>query len=135
MTVTDTGFIVLVAVDDEALNNELMERVFHGRAKWKLQTYKSGEAALERLNGEGVDLLLVDHSMPGISGVELLRELRSRGNQTPAVVVTAFPESPEVIEAFNSGLARYIVAKPWRSADLIRTIERALSRKPSAPQA
>lgn len=121
--------IVLVAVDDEQMNNELMERVFRDRTKWSLQTVPSGEAALQAFgDGRKVDLVLVDHSMPGISGVEFLRRLRQSGNATPAVMVTAYPEAPEVIAAWNDGLARYIVAKPWRANDLVRTIERALAR-------
>lgn len=121
---------VLIAVDDEELNNELLRRVFHNRRDLHLDTVRSSEEALALVGtGKRVDLLLVDHSMPGISGVELLRQLRARGDQTPAVMVTAFPEAPEVIAAFNEGLARYIVAKPWRAADLTRTIDRALSRR------
>ena len=129
---TEVSLIVVVAVDDESLNNELMQRVFHSQKTMKVHTLTSAEEALEFLAHDKAQLLLVDHSMPGMSGIELLRALRARGSDIPAVMVTAFPESKEVLEAWESGLLKYIVPKPWRSADLFKIVDRALARSKTA---
>lgn len=120
--------VAILAVDDEALNTELMQRVFRNRNDVTLITASNGTDALQVLRDNNVDLMLVDQSMPNMSGVALVREAFAKGHKPVCVMVTAYPEMKEVLEAWEQGLVRYIVPKPWRAADLLQTIDRALSR-------
>jgi len=118
----------VLAVDDEDLNSELMQRVFRTRTAVALTTVSSGEDALAALAKNPVDLMLIDQSMPHMTGVQLVRKAFAAGFKPICIVVTGYPEMKEVIEAWEQGLVRYIVTKPWRTADLLETIDRALAR-------
>lgn len=111
----------VLIVDDDALNLRTMERVF--RRQFDMRLVASGEAALEVLD-EGFDVALVDYTMPGMTGVELLRELARRSPSTGRVLVTAHAHLPEVVDALASGLAHAVLPKPWERDDILAWVDR-----------
>ena len=118
----------ILAVDDELLSAELVQRAFRSQPQVSLMTCRSGVEALSLLKDNAIDLMIVDQSMPNMSGVDLVRQAIACGHRPVCIMVTAYPEMKEVIEAWEQGLVRYIVPKPWRASDLLQTIDRALSR-------
>ncbi len=115
----------LLIVDDDALNLDALTRVL--RHDYELVRAQSTDEALQILRDEGryIDLILADKSMPGRSGVELLEEAKQL---SPAmrIVLTAYPDASDLVEAINRGEVYRYVTKPWSPEELKVVITRAL---------
>lgn len=72
---------------------------------------------------DGVDCLLVDHHLPGMTGLELLEQLRADGDQTPALMMTGLPDRSMVPRAKRIGVK--LLHKPISEKRLVLSIERA----------
>jgi two-component system phosphate regulon response regulator PhoB len=79
----------------------------------------SAEAALERAHERHFDLLVLDWSLPGMTGLELCRKIRAEPSlaTTPVLFLTAHSSSKDIVDAFASGADDY-VAKPFRAPEL-----------------
>src|SRR5438132_1417513 len=94
---------------------------------------KSGEEALRFLAKESFDLLLVDKNMPGISGIELIRQVREADEEVAIVMMTAYASAESIVETLNLGIDAY-VEKPFASVfDLVKLCEEILERKKRPP--
>ena len=104
----------LLLVDDDATNQDLLSRRLK-RAGYATEVAGSGYEALDVLARREVELVLLDSMMPGLSGIDLLRQLRQRftSARLPIIMVTALGESDRVVEALNLGANDYI-SKPSR---------------------
>ena len=88
-----------------------------------------GNAALAQMAGLQPDLVLLDIMMPGMSGIEVLRQIREREDVDPAVVMLSCLSHPNTtMRALDEGADNYVV-KPFRVSDLIDTLERVLERR------
>ena len=88
--------------------------------------YESGDAFLAALPvAEGC--LLTDVRMPGITGLELVRELKSRGVELPVIVMTGHGDVPLAVEAMKAGVVDFI-EKPFSDDVLIAAIKAAFER-------
>ncbi len=127
--------IHILAVDDETLNNELIQRTFRSYPQYDVHVVESALDGIAYLNaGHEVQMILVDQSMPQMSGTAFVREIHKLGYRPQVVMVTAFPELKEVIEIWQEGLVRGILPKPWRAIDLVRTVDRYAAKLiPAAP--
>jgi len=72
---------------------------------------EDGQEALEEIDKTSFDVILLDLRMPGIDGMETLRRLRARGNNTPVVVVTAHGEVPHAVEAMKLGAVDFLASR------------------------
>jgi DNA-binding response OmpR family regulator len=126
----------ILIVDDEP-NVRLMFRTALGSSGdgAVIGEAEDGQEALEKLEKTSFDVIVLDLRMPGIDGMETLRRLRGRGNNTPVVVVTAHGEVPHAVEAMKLGAVDFL-AKPLTPDTLRRVVvevcERARQTK-SAP--
>lgn len=84
--------------------------------------------ALQRLREESFDLLITDLKMPEMSGVELLRAVRTELPGIAVIIMTAYPTVETAIEALRQGANDYVI-KPFRAEALLHTVERALREK------
>lgn len=66
-------------------------------------TAKSGEQAIEKLKEMKVNLVLLDMAMPGMNGIETLRELRKIVPDLPVIMITAYRDAEKVVDAFRLG--------------------------------
>ena len=89
-----------------------------------------GDEALSRFPGSGADLLLTELLLPGLDGLSLLRQLKSEGALTHAIVLSAFFN--DRIARAVSGAADDYLAKPCRTEDLLRHIRECVLGTPSA---
>ncbi len=87
-----------------------------------------GAEALSWLDHNAHDLILLDRMLPGMSGIELLQKLRSAGNSTPVILITALGELQDKIDGLDSGADDYIV-KPFAFEELMARI-RSIFRRP-----
>jgi two-component system C4-dicarboxylate transport response regulator DctD len=79
--------------------------------------------AIARVSGEPLDLVLCDIRMPGISGLELVRQIREIDPELPCIVVTGHGSAEQSVEALNAGAFWYL-EKPFeqRSLDVVRQL-------------
>lgn len=78
----------ILVVDDNELNLAVIKGLLK-RTKMQVDTVGSGQECLERLGGEPYDLLLLDHMMPNMDGIETFHEIRNRGILLPVIILTA----------------------------------------------
>src|SRR5690242_406315 len=115
----------ILAVDDEKLNCDLVSRTFQGDPRYELTIALSAAEALQQCAAQKFDLFLIDQSMPGMTGTELVDVLWQNGLKPLVVMLTAYPELKQVIDAWQQGRVRSVISKPWRAADLVQAVERA----------
>lgn len=119
--------ITVLSVDDEEMNNDLIRRVFRTRAQYVLHVATSGQEALDVVQNEHVEILLVDQSMPGMTGVQFLEQAKSIRPEAVCIMVTGYPELDDVVQALDRGLVSHVIVKPWRPEDLISAVDRAVA--------
>ncbi|MGA3039942.1 MAG: EAL domain-containing protein [Bryobacteraceae bacterium] len=119
----------LLLVDDDPTNQDLLSRRLR-RAGYATEVAGSGYEALDVLARREVELVLLDSMMPGLSGIDLLRQLRQRFSpaRLPIIMVTALGESERVVEALNLGANDYI-SKPVDFPVALARIKAQLERK------
>jgi diguanylate cyclase (GGDEF)-like protein len=119
---------VILFVDDEPEVLALLRRTFTAADGYEAVTASGGAEALGILAGREVDLLVTDQRMPGMSGVELVEQARRLHPDLCAILLTAYTDPRDIVDAINRGeVYRYIV-KPWESSDLRQTVVRALEQ-------
>ena len=85
----------------------------------------SAEEALESLKAEDVDAVLTDRRLPGMDGVELVRQIKAEHPDLAVVVMTAYGTIESAVEAMRLGAEDYLV-KPFEAAELLLVIRRAI---------
>jgi CheY-like chemotaxis protein len=108
-----------------------MVRVFRKREGRRVITALSGPEALQILATTKVDVILTDYSMPDMSGVELIERARAIAPRVISIMVTGYPELPDVVSAQARGLVLHVISKPWKASEVYETVERALATRAS----
>lgn len=119
---TEREIRVLLVDDDDAVRLAL-SRVLR-RLKMSVTTASSGNAALELIGAERFDVVLSDVMMPGMSGIELLREIRGRDLELPVILMTGTPLLQTAMEAVEHGAYKYLT-KPIPATVLTENVQRA----------
>jgi len=117
----------LMIVDDELDVREYLKNYFK-RRKIEVLTAESGEKALEVLQGQQPDLMLLDVRMAGIDGVETLKRIREAGNGLPVIMVTGV-EDKEVLDALKPLRIEACIHKPLILEELEKEVLQRLSKK------
>jgi two-component system response regulator HydG len=117
---------LLVADDDPAVRQSL-ERTL-AREGYTVVLAPDGLAAIDRLRGGGIDLVLSDLKMPGLNGLELLREVKTVSPDLDVIMLTAFGTVEEAVRAMKDGAVDFLT-KPFQRAQLVRVIRKALERR------
>ena len=119
---------VILFVDDEPEVLALLRRTFPESEGYETLTAPGGAEALAILASRPVELLVTDQRMPEMTGVELIAQARRRSPDLCAILLTAYTDPRDIVDAINRGeVYRYLV-KPWESADLRQTVIRALEQ-------
>ncbi len=123
-----TSATVLI-VDDEPQIRRVLRTTLtsHGYAVIEA---RSGDEALELIRGEHVDLILLDVNMPGRSGLETCREIRS-SSDIPIIMLTVRNTERDKVQALDAGADDYVV-KPFGSEELMARIRAGLRRSATA---
>ncbi len=117
---------LLVADDDPGLR-ESLERTLT-REGYTVALASDGRAALERLQSGGVDLVVTDLKMPGLTGLELLRAAKAIAPDVDVILLTAFGTVEEAVKAMKDGAYDFLT-KPFRREQLLKLIDKALERR------
>jgi len=117
---------ILVVEDEESIAQGLLfnlERKGHS-----VELESNGREALERVRAGRYDLILLDVRLPEMDGFEVCQSLRSEGNFTPIVILTARSQPDDVIYGLKLGADDYVV-KPFDLAELLARVEGMLRRQ------
>lgn len=115
----------ILIVDDDASICEILEYNLKSEG-YAIEVAFSAEEALEKLHPE-IDLILLDVMMEGMSGYKMLETVRSEGNLTPVIFLTARDEENDMLTAFSVGADDYI-SKPFSIKEVIARIKALLKR-------
>ncbi|MEQ1869227.1 MAG: response regulator transcription factor [Vicinamibacterales bacterium] len=125
-TVTPTRLTrVLVVEDDPKVGHALREGLTQEGYEASLET--TGEGAFFRLDAETFDVVLLDLTLPGRDGLQILSRMRDRGMRTPVLVLTARDSIDDRVRGLNAGADDYLV-KPFAFAEMLART-RALVRR------
>ncbi|HKR60619.1 MAG TPA: response regulator [Pyrinomonadaceae bacterium] len=116
---------ILVVDDDETIRDTLYELLSE---EHDCQTAQTAEQALARLEVEEYDLVLTDISMPGLSGLELLGQVRQKYPNTPVIIVSGIADQEHAQGLLRLGAFEYML-KPFRLEVLEKSVKRALDRR------
>jgi DNA-binding NarL/FixJ family response regulator len=125
MTVATTALRILI-VDDHAVVREGLTRILANTSEgWIVSEAGSGFQAIERMRHEPTDLVIVDLSMPGMSGLELIRRIRMEFGRVPILVLSMHAEEQYALRAFKAGANGY-VTKDSASAELLGAVRKVV---------
>jgi two-component system response regulator AtoC len=113
----------LLVVDDEALTLRTVSRALRQEG-YEVFLASSGEEALEVYAQEKPNLALVDVVLPGIDGIEVLRQIKKQNPAAIVLMMSAYHQVERAVEAMKLGAYDYLI-KPFHLADLSNTIRRA----------
>ena len=116
----------ILVVEDDTNARKLMKAVLQ-RAEFSVLTAENGEDALQQLDTNHVDLILLDIMMPGMDGYALTNELRAAGNTVPILMVTAKQLPADKRKGFLAGTDDYMT-KPVDTEEMLLRIKALLRR-------
>jgi two-component system response regulator PrrA len=125
-----TVWRLLVVDDDPAIRRGLRRAL--GLSGFAVEAVDDGEAALALLADGGVDAVVLDVSMPGMSGVDVVRRLRRRGEEVPVLMLSALDAVDDRIAGLAAGADDYVV-KPFSAAELELRLRALLRRGRPVP--
>ena len=117
------GGRILLVDDDDSLRRVLEVQL--QQMGYRVNTAKNGEAALAQLRDSPHDLILTDLRMPGVSGLDLLKNIRAAHPETVVIMLTAYGSVDTAVEAMRAGAYDYLT-KPVHQEELALIIKRAL---------
>ncbi len=126
---TDPDPIVFI-VDDDLSVRRSTERLVQS-AGLKVQTFTSAQEFLKNAKIDGPACLVLDVRMPGLSGMDLQRELTQSGIHIPIIFITGHGDIPMSVRAMKAGAVEFLT-KPFRSRSLLDAIRPAIERDRSA---
>src|SRR5436190_3152163 len=118
----------VVLVDDDPGMNQAMERLFKA-AGFDVVGFPSGEELLKSEAYRTADCLILDLHLPGISGIDLARQLKSMGVLSPIILITAFDDVDARDEASTVGFSAYFT-KPFSGSQLMSAILSGIEKAP-----
>jgi len=114
----------ILVIDDESSIRELL-RDFLSSKGFEVVTASEGASGLDLLKSEKFDLLLIDLMMPGMGGLDVLREINTEKIDTSSIMITAYASVTTAVEAMKLGAFDYIT-KPFVLEDVFMAVKRAL---------
>jgi len=117
----------ILIVDDDPFNLDLLEQELTDKG-YVIERANSGEEALKKVESFQPELILLDYMMPGMNGVEALKEIRKRGNDIPVAMITAYGTIERAVQAIKEGAFDFI-PKPFDPDHLALIVHKALERE------
>ena len=119
----------VLVIEDDPTVGQFVKRGLEEQ-RWAVDLVADGEEGEQRARSQPYDLVVLDMRLPGRSGLEVLRNLRSKGFERPILVLTAQDAVDAKVETLRAGADDY-VTKPFAFEELLARVE-ALARRPRA---
>ena len=116
---------ILIVEDDKTIARFVELELMH--AGFQVQKVADGNVALDVIDEEPPDLVILDLMLPGMDGIEVAETLRSLGNHVPILMLTARAETEDVVAGFESGADDYL-RKPFEIPELLSRVRALLKR-------
>jgi len=116
----------ILIVDDEIGPRESLRMIL--KPYYNIFTAESGYAAIQMLQQVGLDVVTLDLKMPGISGIDTLKELRGVNQDVMVIIITGYGTLQSAIEAIRYGVFDYI-PKPFNVPEIVSIIDKAVQRR------
>jgi two-component system chemotaxis response regulator CheY len=123
----------ILVVDDFSTMRRIIKGLLQDLGFANITEADDGLTALSLLKAGNFDLLITDWNMPGMQGVELLRQVRAdeRMKKLPVLMLTAEAKRAQIVAAAQAGVSGYVI-KPFTAATLKEKIDKIFAVKPSA---
>ncbi len=116
-----------LVVDDSAVMRKVLIGALSRANITDVDQAADGAEAVEAVERESYDLILMDWNMPNLLGIDAVRAIRANGKTMPIIMVTTEAEKSRVIEALKAGAQNYII-KPFAPAAIVAKIQDTLAK-------
>ncbi len=113
-------------VDDDHISRKLLQRLVEAGG-WRAEVYESAESFLAALHPDGPGCVLLDMRMPGMNGLECLREIKRRDAILAVIMVTGYGEVELAVEAMKGGALDFL-EKPITAQRVLEAVRAAIER-------
>ena len=116
----------ILVVDDEAGPRESLRMIL--KPLYEVHTASNGREALDLMKSKDIDVVTLDLNMPGLSGIDVLKETRKFKPNTEVIVITGYGTLNNAQEAIRFGAGDFI-SKPFNVADIISIVSKSFERR------
>jgi FixJ family two-component response regulator len=120
-----TDAVVFVVDDDESVREALNSLI--RSAGFNVQSYSSAKEFLATPHGDSPSCLVLDVRLPGLSGLDLQRELANTTSEIPIIFITGHGSIPMSVQAMKAGAVEFLT-KPFKDEDLLNAIQQGVER-------
>jgi len=117
----------ILIVDDEPSNRKILGQELTHRG-YAVETANDGSEALRKAESARPDLVILDYMMPDLTGLDVLKELRKREDDTPVVMITAYGTVDRAVQAMKEGAYDFIT-RPFEPDHIALVVQKALERQ------
>lgn len=114
----------VMVVDDAAFMRTMLTRVIEGAGDYRVEEAPDGESAIRMYDEKRPGLVLLDISMPGINGIEVLKQIMQKDPGACVVMCSAIGQERMIKEAIENGAADFIV-KPFKPEQIAAALSKA----------
>ena len=115
----------ILLIDDDLVSLEIL-KIFLNKPEYEVYAYSDAEEAIDEVRKTNFDLVITDIIMPGMTGIDFIKDMWSHGIRPPIITITAGPENVEGGQEdyvhFGSIFADESLAKPVSKEELLKTI-------------
>ncbi|MBC7361388.1 MAG: sigma-54-dependent Fis family transcriptional regulator [Candidatus Aminicenantes bacterium] len=122
-----TNNFLIHLIDDEPIIHDVLGQLLSSEG-YQVEISSSGEEALGKFQEQKFDLVLLDLLMPGMDGLEVLKQIKRMDPEAPVIIITAYASVESALTAMKMGAYDYI-QKPFKNDELLMTISRALEHR------
>lgn len=115
----------ILVIDDDAFLSEILSETLVDSG-FEVKTLADGQAALDYLAANPIDLVILDIRLPGLNGYEVLKEIRKR-SEIPVIMLTGVTEPEAIVWSLELGAVDYI-KKPFQANELVARVRAKLRR-------
>jgi putative two-component system response regulator len=121
----------ILIVDDEKMITTTLAALIKLVLKYKVITYNDPISALmsEELINQNVDLIITDFMMPGMNGLEFLKNVKEKSPNSVTILLTGYADKENAIKSINEVGLYYYLEKPWDNNNLIKIVQNGLEKK------
>ncbi|MFW5736714.1 MAG: sigma-54-dependent transcriptional regulator, partial [Halanaerobium sp.] len=116
----------VLIVDDEK-NIRLTLKTALSKAGYEVETAVNGEDGLSKLEEEGFPVILLDMKMPGMDGIQFLKEITNEDLETKVIMITGYGSVETAVETLKLGAVDYL-RKPFKPEEIISIVEDVFER-------
>ncbi|MCW5830255.1 MAG: hybrid sensor histidine kinase/response regulator [Deltaproteobacteria bacterium] len=119
----------IFVVDDEELVTFAIARALGRNPQYDIHTFNAPVEAARKAATMPVDMVIADYIMPGMTGIELLTQVRQLHPAAARIMITAYADKESVIKAINDVGLFFYIEKPWNNEDLRLVVQRGLDQR------